>query len=152
MKIEKHLDAATTLTLQTDGESSFAILHDFPPPDVEEAWLDFLTRVEIPAHYDSPGFFKEPVWAGQRPFAVLALDRGTIVGVLTGLHSGNHVTSGLQSRPQICVDRTANFNAALRSLAQGLLAEAGSAKLITIFSWSSLQLPVFESYHFRRRE
>jgi hypothetical protein len=152
MKTIKHSEAANTLALPTEGDRTFAIVHDFPRSDVEEAWRDCLSRVEFPAHYDSPEFFEEPRWVGEHPFAVLALDRGCIVGVLTGLHGDNHVISGLQSRPQICVDRTAEFNTVLRRLAQGLLAEAGSAKLITIYSWSSLQLHAFESCHFRRKE
>jgi len=133
-------------------DRSFTILRNYPTPLTEKAWRDCLSRVEAPAHYDSPEFFLEPYWVGKQPFAILAFDRGAIVGVLTGLKEGNHVTSGLESRPQVCVDRTGDVNAALRSLAQGLLAEAGSAKLITVYSWSSLPLHPFESYHFRRRE
>jgi hypothetical protein len=152
MRTVENIEAANNLSLQTKSEGSFAILHDFPPPEVETAWRDFLSRVEFPAHYNSPEFFKDPVWAGEQPFAVLALEGGSIVGVLTALHSGNHVISGLQSRPQICVDRTVDVNAALRSLGQGLLAEEGSANLITIYSWSSLPLDAFESYDFHRKE
>ena len=134
-----------------DGPS-FIILHDFPSSEIEGAWRDCLRRVECPAHYDSPDFFREPYLLGTNPFAILAVDRGFVTGVLTGLHQGNQVTSGLQSRPQICVDPTADTGMALDSLARGLLAEAGSAKLITIYTWSSLPLHGFESYYFRRRE
>jgi hypothetical protein len=129
----------------------FLILHEFPCPDVEKAWRDCLSRVETPAHYNCPEFFKEPVWTGKRPFAVLALDRGCVIGVLTGLHEGNQVVSGLQSRPQICVDITTDAATALRSLARGLLTEAGSANLVTTYTWSSLPLTAFESFGFRCR-
>jgi hypothetical protein len=111
-----------------------------------------LSRVEVPAHYDCPEFFEERHWTGERHFAVLALNRGSVVGVLTGQHRGNEVLSGLRSRPQICVDMTADTNAALSSLARGLLAEAGSAKLITAYTWSSMPLRAFESFGFRRRD
>ena len=138
--------------VEIPGDRSFAILHDFPAPAIEKAWRNCLSRVDAPAHYNSPEFFLEPYWAGKRPFAILAFDHGAIVGVLTGLKEGNRVTSGLQSRPQICVDKTVDFDAALRSLAQGLLAEGSAANLITVYSWSSLSLHSFESNHFRRRE
>ncbi len=130
----------------------FAIVHTFPPPDLEKAWRNFLSRVEAPAHYDSPEFFEEPVWTGERPFAILALDGNAVVGVLTGLHKKDQVISGQQSRPQVCVDRTTEINTAVRNLAEGLLAEASSAKLITVYSWSMVQLQEFESYQFRRKE
>ena len=133
-------------------DRNVAILRGYPSPQIEKAWRECLSRVNCPSHYTAPEFFLEPLWAGKQPFAVLALDRGAIVGVLTGLNEGNHVISGLQSRPQVCVDRTADINAALLSLAQGLLAEAGSANTITVYSWSSLQLDAFESYHFHRQE
>jgi hypothetical protein len=116
------------------------------------AWRDFLSRVEVPAHYDCPEFFRDHHWVGKRHFAVLALNRGSVVGVLTGQHKRNEVLSGLQSRPQICVDMAGDTNATLRSLAQGLLAEAGSTKLVTAYSWNSLPLDAFESFGFRRRE
>lgn len=133
-------------------KGSFAILHRFPPPDLEKAWRNFLTRLEAPAHYDSPEFFDEPVWAGERPFAILALNRNSIAGVLTGLHREDEVISGQQSRPQVCVDGTADINATVHNLAEGLLTEAGSTKLITVYSWSIVPLRELESYRFRGRE
>ena len=133
------------------ARTSFVILHDFPSSEIERAWRDCLRRVEFPAHYYSPEFFREPDWEGKSPFAILAVDRGLITGVLTGLHEGNQVISGLQSRPQICVDPTADTRVALDSLARGLLAEAGSAKLITAYSWSWLALDAFQPFGFRRR-
>lgn len=152
MRTVENIEGANNLFLQTENEGSFAILHDFPPPDLEDAWRDCLSRVEVPAHYDCPEFFAERHWAGTRHFAVLALNQGSVVGILTGQHKGNEVLSGLQSRPQICVDTTTDGNAVLASLARGLLAEAGSAKLVTAYTWSSLPLDAFESQGFRRRE
>jgi hypothetical protein len=132
-------------------ENGSVILHDFPAPDMEKLWRDCLCRTGCPAHYDSPEFFLEPYWAGKRPFAILALHRGVIVGVLTGLNEGYQIVSGLQQRPQICVDTTADAIAAMSSLARGLLAEAGSAELVTVYSWSRMPMNEFESYGFRRR-
>lgn len=136
----------------TNAGTNFVIVHDFPSPGIERAWRDCLRRVECPAHYDSPEFFREPYLMGKSPFAILAVDRGFVSGVLTGLHNGNQVVSGLQSRPQICVDSTTDTGLAVDRLAQGLLAEAGSAKLITIYTWSTLQLHAFETSYFRRKE
>jgi hypothetical protein len=138
---------------RTNTGTSFVILHDFPSPEVEGGWREFLRRVEYPAHYDSPEFFREPYLpGGKNRFAVLALNQGLMTGVLTGVHEGDRVVSGLESRPQICVDTTVDSSLACDTLARGLLAEAGSASLITVYTWSSLQLPGFESYRFRRRE
>lgn len=134
-----------------ERDSGFVILHGFPPPELEAAWRKCLARAEVPAHYDCPEFFVERHWVGERHFAVLALDRSAVVGVLTGQHLGKEVLSGLRSRPQICVDRTADTDAALANLARGLLAEAGSSKLISAYTWSSLPLNAFEPYGFRRR-
>jgi len=137
----------------TDAGTSFVILHDFPPSEIERAWRDCLRRVECPAHYDSPEYFREPSsLIGKNPFAILAVDRGAVTGVLTGLHKGNGVLSGLRSRPQICIDATTDSGVVVDSLARGLLTEAGSAELITVYTWSSLPLHAFESYRFRRKE
>ena len=137
---------------RTNTGTSFVILHDFPSSEIERAWRDCLRRVEYPAHYDSPEFFREPYLSGTDPFAILAVDGESVTGVLTGLHNGHQILSGLQSRPQICVDATADTRVGVDSLARGLLVEAGSAKLITVYTWSSLQLHAFESYSFRHLE
>jgi hypothetical protein len=130
---------------------NFRILHEFPAPDLEIAWRDCLSRVECPAHYDAPEFFREPYWTGKRPFAVLALDGVTVTGVLTGLHESGHVLSGLASRPQICVDRTKETRPILEALLQGLRQEAKSASMILVYTWPSLELPAFAAGGFRKR-
>jgi hypothetical protein len=137
---------------RTNAGRGFVILHDFPSSEMDRAWRDCLRGVEFPAHYNSPKFFQEPYWAGKSPFAILAMDRGLVTGVLTGLHEGNQVISGLQSRPQICVDARADSRVALDGLARGLLAEAGSAKMITVYSWSWLALDTFRLFGFRPRQ
>jgi len=126
------------------------ILHAFPSSEHEAAWRDFLTRVEMPSHYDSPGFFLEPWWGKKRPFAVLALDADKIVGVLTGIHEGDEVRCGHPTRPQISFDRKADQAAVSGILVDGLLAEAGHAKLATVYSWTPL--PSLERRGFRSRQ
>jgi Acetyltransferase (GNAT) domain len=137
---------------KTKTEMNFKILHEFPGADVEKAWRDCLGRVEFPSHYDTPEYFLEPYFTSRRPFAVLALEGDVVTGVLTGLHEGNQVHCGLPSRPQVCIDPTKDSAATQRALMQGLLSEAGKAELIAVFTWPSLDLPVFADAGFRRRE
>jgi len=129
----------------------FLILHEFPAPDVEQAWRECLTRIEVPSHYESPEYFLDPLRQGTRPFAVLALEDDRVRGVLTGFHLGKEVRVGLSSRPQIGVDGT-DTAAALETLAQGLLVEAKDADLVSVYTWSSLELMPFQAHGFRRRE
>lgn len=127
----------------------FMILHDFPPPEIERPWRDYLQKLECPSHYDSPEFFREPYLFGTNRFAVLAFDKNSVTAVLTGLHKDGQVLSGLQSRPQISAIEN---HKALDGLAQGLMEEAGSKKLITVYTWKSLPLLGFERYDFHPRE
>lgn len=138
---------------QRNGHANmnFVTVQEYPEPKLESAWRDCLTRVECPAHYDAPEFFHEPYWAGQVPFAVLALEGERVTSVLTGLHQQGQVTCGLPSRPQICVDATCDQAAALDALARGLLVEAKSAGLVSVFTWAHLPLPGFTARGFRSR-
>jgi hypothetical protein len=129
----------------------FLILHEFPPPDLERAWRECLTRVEVPSHYGSPEYFLDPLRRGNRPFAVLALEDDQVRGVLTGFHLGREVLSGLTSRPQISVDGT-ETETTLETLAEGLLAEADDAGLVSVYTWSSLELVPFSARGFRHRQ
>ena len=133
------------------AEADFLILHQFPEPDLERHWRDCLAHVEFPAHYDAPEFFLEPFWKGKRPFVVLAIERGLVNAVLTGCHEGNQVVSGLPSRPQICVADRASGEATSDALARGLLKEAGSASLVTVYAWSQTPLEAFSGHGFLRR-
>jgi len=130
----------------------FQILHEFPSADLERSWRDCLTRVEMPSHYDAPEYFLESLRVGDRPFAVLAVEGTRVRGVLTGFHLGKHVMSGLPSRPQICVDTTEDAEPTIEILAQGLLAEADSAELISIYTWRSRELKPFSTRGFRTRQ
>ena len=149
VELETGLDHARTAG---NTDMTFQILHKFPDADREKAWRDCLARVEFPSHYDTPEYFLEPYFTGRKPFAVLALDGDAVAGIVTGLHEGNRVHCGLPSRPQICVDPAKDASATQRALMQGLLEEAGGAELVTVFTWPSLELPVFAARGFRRRQ
>ena len=133
----------------SQSEMEFRILHQFPGADEETAWREFLNRLELPSHYNAPEFFLEPYWEQKAPFAIMAIQGGRIAGVLTGIHKGDEVECGRPSRPQFCVDGTAPQSAVEATLFRGLLKETGSAKLITVYSWSSLATP--ERFGFRCR-
>ena len=130
---------------------NFQILHELPSDHLLQRWREFLTRVDLPSHYNAPEYFLDPLRSGSTPFAVLAFDGEQIRGVLTGFHQGKEVFSGLASRPQICVDGT-ETDATLKALAAGLIEEAGTAELLHVFTWASLNLPTFSAAGFRNRQ
>ena len=131
------------------GGGHFVVVHDFPPPSLEAAWREFLTRAESPEQYDAPEFFLEPYWKGSNPFAILAFDGDKIIASATGLHTAGMVTSGLASRPQICMAKDADATLASNLLIDGLLQEAGTSKLITVYGWEWTPLPAFSQRGFR---
>lgn len=120
------------------GFSKPLVIHDFPSPELEASWKDCLTRVYLPAHYNAPEYFCSPLWKGKRPFAILAMQGKRVVGVLTGTHEGRDLNCGLQSRPQICIDRTVEQAPVEKALAAGLLQETGKESLLNIYSWRAL--------------
>jgi Acetyltransferase (GNAT) domain len=130
----------------------YEILHTFPPPSLEPAWRGLMERLELPSHYTAPEYFLEPFWSGKQPFAVLAFEGDEAVAVLTGIHKGDEVICGLPTRPQVAVDPKADLNTALDALLQGLFHEARSAKLLTAYTWLSLEPRQFAAHGFRRRE
>jgi hypothetical protein len=139
------------MTLRTAGQRAIAFtrFHEFPSGELEAAWRDCLARVELPAHYNAPEFFLSPLWEGKRPFAILALESGKVVGILTGIHEGEELNCGQPSRPQICMDKTADPAIVQGALAEGLLAEAGRESLLNVYSWTSLDS--FRHFGFRHR-
>src|SRR5271168_2656873 len=130
----------------------YEILHQFPAPQIEALWRDFLHRLELPSHYDAPEYFLEPFWTGKQPFAILALDGNLMTAVLTGIHQDGHVICGLPARPQISADPKVDINVALEALADGLFEEAAQAKTLTVYSWPHLELLPFTARGFRRRQ
>lgn len=131
---------------------NFKVLREFPSPELEKAWRDYLSRVEFPAHYDSPEYFLEPLWPGKPRFAILALENEKVMGVLTGLHAGKNVMCGLPARPQISVDSAGSTAAILETLVKGLLSETESAGLVSVYTWSYLKLPPFSAHGFQCQE
>ncbi len=126
------------------------VLHRFPPHDIEVAWRGFLSRVACPGAFETPEFFLDPHDRGKNPFAVCAFRQAEMIGVLTGFHPGKRVISGLATRPQVSVARNEEESAS-EALLEGLLLEAGSAKVIDVFSWNSAPLRTFEREGFRKK-
>ena len=130
---------------------SVAVLHSFPPPEIELAWRDLLRRVPVPSHYTSPEYFLEPYFQGKQPFAVLALRGSSAVGLLTGFHEGSEISCGLPTRPQIQIDPSVDQAAVLRVLALGLKRESAGAKVVSIYSWEWLSLSPLLDLGYRSR-
>lgn len=128
------------------------MLHEFPCPEIESRWRAFLDRSEVPSHYDTPEYFLEPFWNNRRAFAILALQDEHVTGVATGIHLGNAVSCGLKSRPQIGLASGDLGQNAASTLVEGILSEAGSAKLIDVFSWNWTPVAAFERHGFHKRE
>ena len=126
---------------------NFKILHEFPPAEIERSWREFLQRVELPSHYNAPEYFLDPLRSGTQPFAVLASDGSQVRGVLSGFHLDKEVFSGLESRPQICIDHVGS-DATLDALATGLLKNLPAQHSYTSSRgrpWSCLLLRMWDS-------
>jgi hypothetical protein len=132
--------------------ASYLVLRDFPDPQVESLWREFLESSEIPSHYCAPEFFREPFWSGKRPFAVLALDQGRIVGAVTGIRDGHELQCGRPTRPQTCLVKGASRRKSESSLAIGILREAESSKLVSIYSWTPLDALLEHGFRLRQTE
>lgn len=130
----------------------FLVFRESPPRDIEEPWRAFLSGIDSPSHYDSPEYFLEPHWAGKRPFAILAVHEGKVVGLASGIHVDGSTVCGVQSRPQIRIDPAVDPLIAGANLVEGLLQEAGTDKLITVFAWNWVPLNGLERRGFQRRE
>lgn len=130
---------------------NYKILHQFPPPELERAWRDCLSRVDCPSHYNAPEYFWEPYWRDQRKFAVLAIEDASVRGILTGLRRDAYISCGLASRPQICFDSSKDRTAIVDALVQGLLVEAWKAELVDIYTWAYMELPALTRSGFKRR-
>jgi len=137
---------------QEAAKLTYKVLHRFPPPDLEATWRAGLTQVEFPAFYDAPEYFLDPFRLGTDPFAILVFDEQRVVGVLTGAHWDEGVICGTGTRPQICFSRSVNPVAVGDVMARALLSEAGSAKLVSVYTWNYTPLEAFERYGFRARE
>jgi hypothetical protein len=131
-----------------DQQFDFQVVHEFPRPSLELAWRDCLDRVDAPAHYNAPEYFLDAK-GNECRFAVLAMREGRVAGVLTGIQEGECSLCGEISRPQLCIDKTADTATTLKALACGFLHAASAAKLLTVYSWFPLES--FTPYGFRER-
>src|ERR1700739_674469 len=86
----------------------------------------------------------------KRGFAVLSVADQQVTGILSGIHSGDQVQSGLSVRPQVAFSRNADRTRAIANLVAGLIAEAKGAKLVDLFVWSDMA--AFFDARFRQRE
>ncbi|HKQ51352.1 MAG TPA: GNAT family N-acetyltransferase [Pyrinomonadaceae bacterium] len=127
---------------------NWTILHDFPGPELEQKWREFLTRADFPTHYASPDYFREPFFAGLEPFVVLALEGDQVVGALSGTHHGGRIECGMQWRPQIACDPAADRAGV--GLLEGLMREAARSKLIEVHAWEPM--PAWRAHGFRELE
>ena len=133
-------------------EPGFILIHTFPPPDIETRWRAFMKRADVPSHYVSPEFFREPFFKELRPFAVLAIDKSEVTGVATGIHQDDAVVCGIPQRPQVALDKTADQAATADLLAQGLLAKVRGAGLIQMYTWSPLDALGRHGFRSRQEE
>lgn len=119
-------------------DTSFQVLYGEPAGPIEIAWRTCLADSDCPSHYTAPEYFREPMLDGKRAFAVLSIVGEGVTAVMTGLHYGNRVLSGLSTRPQVAFLRHVDRTVSMRNLVAGILQEAGSAKLIDLFVWSDM--------------
>jgi Acetyltransferase (GNAT) domain len=131
---------------------SYHILHDRPDGVIEGRWRACLAQSDFPTHYTAPEYFLEPLLRRSKPFAILSLAGEHVTGVLTGMHQGDHVQSGLSVRPQVAFSRNADRAEAMRRLIAGLLQEAKSAKLVDLFVWSQMAELIDGRFHKRPYE
>src|SRR6516162_6859788 len=127
----------------------FLILHRPPDGALEQKWRACLAASDFPTHYTTPEYFVEPPLRNRGPFEVLSLENGNVTGVLTGVHEGDRIQSGLSVRPQIAFSRAADRRVAMARLIAGLLEEARSARLVDFFVWSAMAGLVDARFHKR---
>jgi len=136
-----------------DGvDTPFRVLHHSAAGVIETQWRNCLEDSDFPTHYAAPEYFAEPALRGKRPFAILSQIGEDVAAVLTGIHDGDRVQSGLSVRPQIVFSRRADRSRATSNLIAGLLQEARSAKLVDLFVWSDMSRLVDTRFHQRHCE
>lgn len=143
-------NSGPVLATSNMDDGSFCILHRQPSGTTDAKWRDCLARSDLPMHYTAPEYFLEPALREKRPFAILSMNGDDVTAVMTGIHDGPHVRSGLSVRPQIAFSRGADRQRATRNMIAGLLREAQSAKLLDLYMWSDMD-QLFD-HRFRRRQ
>src|SRR5271155_3691691 len=130
----------------------YHILPNQPGGIIEGSWRACLAQSDFSTHYTAPEYFLEPLLRRRKPFAILSLAGEQVTGVLTGIHQGVHVQSGLSVRPQIAFSRHADRSRVVTNLVAGLVVEAASARLVDLFVWSDIEALVEPRFRQRRYE
>jgi hypothetical protein len=116
----------------------FEILTTEPAGSTAEAWGDFLARADYACHYASPDFFRDPVFRDRQPLAIVIWDQSRLVAAANGTADRRTVECGLQSRPQLSVDPSANRAAIARTLAAAFDHVQGNPRSVSVTAWSPL--------------
>jgi hypothetical protein len=132
-------DAAGALAAGRDVSCmNFEILTAEPDGPTADAWRDFLTRADFACHYVTPDFFREPQFKNRQPFAVLIWEGPRLVAVASGIVDERTVQCGVQSRPQLSIDPSADRTTVARTLAEAFDHVHGKARCVTLIAWSPL--------------
>ena len=112
---------------------NWEIITEYPAAETERKWFAFLPDSTFPCHYTSPGFFQEPFFEAQNPFAVVVFDAEKIVGVLTGTFVDKKIVCGLEVRPQVSIAKDGNQKSISKAFVEALLTLAkDGAELISL--------------------
>ncbi len=130
---------------------NYKIFTEHPDDDWTRKWNEFLGDALYPTHYTTPNFFVDPFVRGGERFAVAALDKDKITGVLTGVNNSKSIVSGLFVRPQVCFGKSVNRLETAGALFAGLKEKGGDdLQVIEFFTWHPIA--EFEETGFHRRE
>lgn len=128
----------------------YAILRSPLQDSWVSSWNECLDASEFATYRTAPEFFDDPYFAQKQPFAIVAVERGTVHGVVTGAIEGRDIRCGSSGSPQVCIRRSSDRRLVGRTLAAGLRAHASSSvEVIGVYSWSPLA--GFESGGFKSR-
>jgi hypothetical protein len=117
----------------------YEIHKTLPNEETLSRWNEFLGEADYATHYVTPGFFIDPYTVTGERFAILAVDDGRIVAVLTGTSSGASIQSGLGVRPQTAFALECERARAAKALVDGLKDLASDdVQLINFFSYQPI--------------
>ncbi len=129
---------------------SFKIVTAYPDSRLAAAWNESLDESAFASHYTSPAFFSEVYFRRSAPFAVLAVEGATVLGVLTGTTHRGFTVCGMHASPQICIRNSAPEDRVVEAFVAGLRAHlAKPQEMLTVYSW--MQLAAFCRQGFRER-
>ena len=87
------------MALSALSHDGFVVVHDHPPPDLEQRWRKCLQDADFVTHYTTPEFFREPFFQGKKPFAVLSIVGREVAAVCTGIHDRRTIKCGISVGP-----------------------------------------------------